>query len=98
MNTLFPVPPSLTPPSFVLSYIQRRPHGQHPVHEDGGKEFIFQKDKPDKNLPLSVAKRHQRLLCGHLQGSFFVYDELESGPCELDTWTGWVLNYYVFDR
>ena len=25
-----------------------------------------------RNLPLSVAKRHQRLLCGHLQGKLFV--------------------------
>lgn len=35
-----------------------------------------------KNLPLSVAKRHQRLLCGFLQGRFFTYDDLESGPCK----------------
>ena len=24
-----------------------------------------------KNLPLSIANRHQRLLCAHLQGTFF---------------------------
>jgi len=35
-----------------------------------------------KNVPYSVAMRHQRLLCAHLQGSFFTYDDLESGPCE----------------
>lgn len=35
-----------------------------------------------KNVPYSVAVRHQRLLCAHLQGSFFTYDDLESGPCE----------------
>ncbi len=34
------------------------------------------------NLPLSVAKRHQRLLCAHLQGKFFLYDDLECGPCK----------------
>ena len=36
-----------------------------------------------KNVPYSVAKRHQRLLCAHLQGNFFSYDELECGPCKL---------------
>lgn len=35
-----------------------------------------------KNVPFSVARRHQRLLCAHLQGSFFTYDCLESGPCK----------------
>ena len=35
-----------------------------------------------KNLPLSVAQRHQQLLCGYLQGKFFLYEDLESGPCE----------------
>ena len=38
-----------------------------------------------KNLPLSIAKRHQRLLCANLQGPFFSYNELESGPCEYYT-------------
>ena len=35
-----------------------------------------------KNVPYSVAKRHQRLLCAHLQGQFFSYDELQCGPCK----------------
>ena len=34
-----------------------------------------------KNIPYSVAKRHQRLLCAYLQGQFFSYDELQCGPC-----------------
>ena len=34
-----------------------------------------------KNVPYSVAKRHQRLLCAYLQGQFFSYDELQCGPC-----------------
>ena len=34
-----------------------------------------------KNLSFSIAKRHQRLICGYLQGKFFTYDELQSGPC-----------------
>ena len=34
-----------------------------------------------KNIAYSVARRHQRLLCAHLQGEhFFTYDELECGP------------------
>jgi len=33
-----------------------------------------------KNVPYSVARKHQQLLCGYLQGSFFTYDDLESGP------------------
>ncbi len=37
-----------------------------------------------KNVPYSVARRHQRLLCGYLQGQFFDYDDLESGPCKCD--------------
>ena len=37
-----------------------------------------------KNLPLSVARRHQHLLCGYLQGNFFSYDKLESGPCKCE--------------
>ena len=32
------------------------------------------------NLPYSVAVRHQRLLCANLQGKFFDYDDLQSGP------------------
>ena len=36
-----------------------------------------------KNVPYSVAKRHQRLLCAYLQGQFFSYDELQCGPCML---------------
>ena len=35
-----------------------------------------------KNLPYSVARRHQRLLCGFLQGKFFDYEDLEFGPCK----------------
>ena len=34
-----------------------------------------------KNIPCSVAKRHQRLLCAYLQGPFFTYHDLECGPC-----------------
>ena len=33
------------------------------------------------NVPYSVAVRHQRLLCASLQGNFFDYDNLQSGPC-----------------
>ena len=37
-----------------------------------------------KNVPYSVAKRHQRLMAAYLQGSFFSYSELECacGPCK----------------
>ena len=35
-----------------------------------------------KNVAYSVSKRHQRLLCAHLQGKFFSFDDLECGPCE----------------
>lgn len=35
-----------------------------------------------KNIPYSVAKRHQRLLCAYLQGPFFTHDELQCGPCK----------------
>jgi hypothetical protein len=35
-----------------------------------------------KNIAYSVAKRHQRLMCGYLQGIFFSYDDLECGPCK----------------
>lgn len=35
-----------------------------------------------KNLPLSVATRHQKLMCSYLHGPMFDYWELESGPCE----------------
>lgn len=35
-----------------------------------------------KNLPLSIARRHQKLLCAYLQGPFFDFDEVESGPCK----------------
>ena len=34
-----------------------------------------------KNIPYSVAIHHQRLLCAHLQGKFFDYEDLQSGPC-----------------
>lgn len=33
-----------------------------------------------KNIAYSVAKRHQRLMCGYLQGKLFSYDDLECGP------------------
>ena len=33
------------------------------------------------NVPYSVVVRHQRLLCASLQGIFFDYDNLQSGPC-----------------
>ena len=37
-----------------------------------------------KNIALSVARRHQKLLCAHLQAeNFFSYDELESGASTL---------------
>ena len=35
-----------------------------------------------KNLPLSIAKRHQKLLCAKLQGPFFSFTHLECGPCK----------------
>ncbi len=35
-----------------------------------------------KNVPYSVAKRHQKLMAAHLQGRFFSYNELECGPCK----------------
>ena len=36
-----------------------------------------------KNIPYTVSRRHQRLLCAHLQSpNFFSYDELECGPCK----------------
>ena len=35
-----------------------------------------------KNIAYSVAKRHQRLICGYLQGKFFSYDDLDCGPCK----------------
>lgn len=34
-----------------------------------------------KNVPYSVARRHQKLRCGLLQGNFISYNELEYGPC-----------------
>ena len=34
-----------------------------------------------KNVPYSVAKRHQHLVCAYLQGPFFTFDELQCGPC-----------------
>ena len=34
------------------------------------------------NVPYSVAKRHQLLMCAYLQGKFFTYHELECGPCK----------------
>lgn len=34
-----------------------------------------------KNVPYSVAKRHQHLVCAYLQGPFFSFDELQCGPC-----------------
>lgn len=37
-----------------------------------------------KNLPFSVAHRHQRLLCANLQDKFFLYDHLECGPCKFN--------------
>ena len=33
-----------------------------------------------KNIPYSVAKRHQRLLCAYLQGQNFFDKALECGP------------------
>ena len=37
-----------------------------------------------KNVPYSVAKQHQRLVCAYLQGGrhFFSYDELQCGSCK----------------
>jgi len=43
--------------------------------------FLMEVELP-KDVPYSVARRHQQLLCGYLQGSFFTYDDLESGPCK----------------
>ena len=37
-----------------------------------------------KNVPHTVSRRHQRLLCAYLQvRSFFSYNDLECGPCKL---------------
>ena len=36
-----------------------------------------------RNIAYSVARRHQRLICAYLQGSFFTYNELVCGPCKL---------------
>ena len=33
-----------------------------------------------KNIAYSVARRHQRLICAYLQGTFFAYDILHCGP------------------
>ena len=34
-----------------------------------------------KNIPYSVAKHHQKLMCGYLQrNTFFSFEELECGP------------------
>jgi len=35
-----------------------------------------------KNVPYSVARSHQQLLCVYLHGSSFTYNDLESGPCK----------------
>ena len=35
-----------------------------------------------KNVSYSVAHHHQRLMCAILQGKFFTYDNLQSGPCK----------------
>ena len=50
-----------------------------------------------KNVPYSVARRHQRLLCAYLQGSFFTYDDLESGPCKTIQKDGYHLGIYMYD-
>lgn len=34
-----------------------------------------------RNVPYSVARRHQRLMCANLRGNFFTYTDLECGPC-----------------
>ena len=50
-----------------------------------------------KNVPLSVAKRHQRLLCTYLQGdSFFTYYEMECGPCECSIELMFLINIPFF--
>ena len=50
-----------------------------------------------KNIPYSVAVRHQRLLCAHLQGRFFDYEDLQSGPCiYLFTYTSNVAHIFYF--
>lgn len=36
-----------------------------------------------KNIAYSVARRHQRLICAYLQGTFFTYDNLHCGPSKL---------------
>jgi len=42
----------------------------------------IQEEELAKNVPYSVAIKHQQLLCGYLQSSFFTHDDLESGPCK----------------
>ena len=50
------------------------------VYADGGQKFLaISREFPAqignfKNVAYSVARRHQRLLCGYLQGRFFTYD------------------------
>ena len=43
-----------------------------------------------KNLPFSIASRHQKLMSGYLQGALFNYWDLNTGPCMLP----FINNYY----
>ena len=36
-----------------------------------------------KNVPLSVAQKHQRLMCAYLQSSNFWDEEVQFGPSKL---------------
>ena len=48
-----------------------------------------------KNLPLSIAKRHQKLLCAQLQGTFFSFNHLECGPCKCALIGIFILSFHV---
>ena len=54
------------------------------VHVDGGKKCKkVARISNFKNVAYSVSKQHQRLMCAHLQGNFFSFEELQCGPCML---------------
>ena len=47
------------------------------------------------NLPYSVAIRHQKLVCANLQGKFFDYDDVQSGPTMLIILYQMLTNIYI---
>ena len=46
-----------------------------------------------KNVCLTVAKRHQRLLCSYLLSNQFFEREVECGPGVLEHKISWFINY-----